>query len=300
MPTGRIFNIQRYSLHDGPGIRTTVFLKGCPLRCWWCHNPESQDPRAEIVYVAGRCAHCDACRAVCPSHEPVFDRATDPDADRCSRCGQCVDACPTDARQYVGRETTVEHLMAEVIRDEVFWDESGGGVTISGGEPLVQSEFVVAMLTALRRRGIHTALDTSGFAPREALLATAPVTDLYLYDIKLLDARLHELYTGVPNRLILDNLAALAQIHHNLWIRVPIIPGINDSPDELAAIARLARSLPAVKQVNLLPYHNTACHKFGRLGRTCRLPDVKTPGESDMQAAARPFVDLGLPTFSGG
>ncbi|MGA2497726.1 MAG: glycyl-radical enzyme activating protein [Tepidisphaeraceae bacterium] len=300
MPTGRVFNIQRYSLHDGPGIRTTVFLKGCPLRCWWCHNPESQDPRVEIVYVAGRCTRCGSCRTVCPLHNPVLDRATDPDADRCLRCGQCVDACPSDARQYLGRETSVELLLAEVIRDEVFWDESGGGVTISGGEPLVQSEFVLELLMALHRRGIHTAVDTSGFAPGEALLATAPFTNLYLYDIKLLDARLHELYTGVPNRLILDNLAALARVHDNIWIRVPIIPGVNDAPEELAAIARLARSLPSVKQVNLLPYHNTACHKFARLGQSCRLPDVKTPGESEMQAAARPFEELGLLTFSGG
>ena len=300
MLSGRVFNIQRYSLHDGPGIRTTVFLKGCPLRCWWCHNPESQDPRADIVYVNGRCVRCGGCGTACPLHNPVFDRTTDPDADRCIRCGQCVDACPTEARQLLGRETSLEQLFRELIRDEVFWDESGGGVTISGGEPLVQGEFVLELLQALKGRGIHTTVDTSGFVPRETLLATAPFTDLDLYDIKLIDARLHELYTGVPNRLILDNLAALAQIHNNLWIRVPVIPGINDAPEELAAIARLARSLPSVKQVNLLPYHNTACHKFGRLGQTYRLPDVKTPGEADMQAAARPFAELGLLTFSGG
>ncbi len=300
MVTGGVFNIQRYSLHDGPGIRTTVFLKGCPLRCWWCHNPESQDSRTDIVHVSGRCVACGGCREVCPLHDPVFDRTADPEANRCIRCGQCVDACPTEARQYIGKESSDEQLLAELIKDEVFWDESGGGVTVSGGEPLAQPQFLLEILRALKRRGIHTAVDTSGFAPCEALLATVPFTDLYLYDIKLLDARRHELYTGVPNQLILDNLAALAQVHNNLWIRVPVIPGINDSPEELAAIARLARSLPAVRQVNLLPYHNTACHKFGRLGQTYGLPDVKTPGEPDMQAAARPFKELGLLTFSGG
>ncbi len=300
MAVGRIFNIQRYSLHDGPGIRTTVFLKGCPLRCWWCHNPESQDMRSEVTFIAGRCVGCDACRDVCPLHDPVFDRGKDPDADRCIRCGQCVTACPANARQFLGQRMTAGQLLDEILRDELFWDESHGGVTLSGGEPLAQPEFVLETLALLHRRGVRVALDTSGYAPRQTLLATAPMTDLYLYDIKLLDPRLHELYTGVPNRPILDNLAALAAVHDNIWLRVPIIPGINDLPDELAGIARLARSLPAVKQVNLLPYHNTACHKFGRLGQTSRVEHVRAPDESAMAAAARPFREQGILTFAGG
>jgi pyruvate formate lyase activating enzyme len=289
--TGRVFNIQRFAVHDGPGVRTTVFLKGCPARCVWCHNPESQSPEPEIVCVEERCLHCDSCRDVCPHGL---------DAAQCTRCGRCAEACPTGARQLAGRLMTVDEVLTEVLADRLFFDESGGGVTVSGGEPLSQPAFLRALLEASRAAGLATALDTCGAGSRDQLLALAPLIDVVLYDLKTADPERHLAFTGLPLEPILDNLAALGAIHDAIWIRVPIVPGFTDDEASLRAIAAIAARTPGVRRVHLLPYHRTGASKFARLGRSYSLEDVKPPDAARMATLARIFEDRGLATRIGG
>jgi pyruvate formate lyase activating enzyme len=300
MPSGCVFNIQRYCLHDGPGIRTTVFLKGCPLDCWWCHNPESRDPQPRLMWQPGRCVRCGACEPASAQQHPGSQAASEWPTYECVGCGSCAAPCPTEARQIVGRTMTVADVMAEVRADRVFYDDSGGGVTFSGGEPLMQAEFLIALLAACRREAIHTAMDTCGFAPQADLLAAADLAGLILYDVKLVNDAAHRRYTGVSNATILENLRALGERGRPVWLRVPLIPGVNDQADELAAIARLAAGLPCVEQVNLLPYHATARHKSQRLGQADRLGDAAPPTAEQLRQAAAIFADHGLHTILGG
>jgi pyruvate formate lyase activating enzyme len=287
-PTGLLFNVQRYSVQDGPGLRTTVFLKGCPLACAWCHNPESQAPGPELMTLEGRCLACGTCAQACP----------DPGA--CSHCGACVAACPTGARQWLGRQVTVPELVTELLRDRMFFDQSGGGVTFSGGEPLLQPAFVTEALTVLRGRGVHTALDTCGWAPIATLLAVARQADLVLYDLKLMDDDRHRAATGIGNAPILANLAALGREHGQIRIRVPIIPGLNDDPDNLVATARFAAGVGGVTGVDLLPYHATGAAKFRRLGKDYTLEQVLPPTPERMAEAAAWFRAEGLTVALGG
>lgn len=284
---GLVFHIQRFSLQDGPGLRSTVFLKGCPLACAWCHNPESQNPASEMLRVETRCIHCGACEEVCPGGE-------------CRLCGACVEACPTGARRRVGRRMTVPELTEELLRDRIFFDQSGGGVTLSGGEPLLQADFVCELGTALKAKGVHTALDTCGFARTEDLLRAAACMDLVLFDLKLIDEARHRDSTGESNAHILANLRALSQRHEAIWIRVPIIPGLNDDAENLDATARLAARTPGVRRVDLLPYHATGAAKFERLGRIYALGAVHPPAPERMEAIARGFRSHGLEVTLGG
>ncbi len=295
---GLVTNIQRYSLQDGPGIRTTVFLKGCPLDCWWCHNPEGLAPKQEVVTVEGRCVRCGECVKACPQD---IARLTGEDEDHaaCTYCGACIDACPTGARQLAGLEMTVDDVMQEIIKDRVFHDDSSGGVTFSGGEPLLQPVFLLALLRACRQAGTHTAVDTCGFVKQSTLLQVAALADLILFDLKMLDEVSHRNFTGVSNQIILENLREVCRKHPSVWLRMPLIPGINDGA-ELDAMAQFAVSLSTIRQINLLPYHRTGVQKFRRFGRDCRLPEVLPPSAAEIQAAVEVFAARGLDVKVGG
>jgi pyruvate formate lyase activating enzyme len=296
MRTGRVFDVQRFSLHNGPGIRTTAFLKGCPLACAWCHNPEGRCPDPQVIRVESRCVVCGACGDVCPTRAARGGGGAEP----CRVCGACVEVCPAGARELAGRDVTVDELADEAARDRVFFEESHGGVTFSGGEPLAQPEFLLAVLERLRETGIHTAVDTCGHAPCEVLLRVAAATDLVLFDLKLLDERRHRRLTGVSNRAILENFHALGQSGASLWVRVPVIPGINDDEENLAATARLAAATPGVRRVDLLPYHRAGMTKFGRIGMPYEMGDVQPPSSEQMERLAEPFRRLALETGIGG
>jgi pyruvate formate lyase activating enzyme len=291
---GTIFDVQRFSLHDGPGIRTTVFFKGCPLRCSWCHNPESRNPEPEVVRSAGRCISCGACLEVCPTG------AAKRDETHCAPCGACAEACPTGARAVVGREILAASLLAEVARDRMFYEQSGGGITFSGGEPLSQPEFLLACLEACKAKGFHTALDTCGFAPKETLLAAAALSDLVLYDLKLMDPEAHERHTGAPLDIILENLAALAASRTEVWLRIPVVPGVNDDEAAMAAAATLASNLPRLRRVFLLPYHRLGAEKAIRLGIFMPPAPLSAPSPETLARLASPFLKAGLEVSLGG
>ena len=301
MLSGLIFNLQKYSVHDGPGIRTTLFLKGCPLCCSWCHNPEGISPRKEILVLENRCTVCGECRQACPFAESMGGTGVLPTRNEpCTQCGSCVDACPSNARQMAGRELTVAEAMAEILKDRIFYDDSGGGVTFSGGEPLMQPGFLKAALQACRAHDIHTVVDTCGFACDRHYEEIAPLTHLFLFDLKLMDTARHERHCGVPNAVILENLKKLGRLHRNLWIRVPVIPGVNDDLENLTAIARFITGIESVRQVNLLPYHKTGAPKFQRLGKEYNLNSVEQPTPQHMAIAAQPFKDASLTVKIGG
>jgi pyruvate formate lyase activating enzyme len=301
MQTGLVFNLQRYSIHDGPGIRTTVFLKGCPLRCAWCHNPEGISPRPELVVVESRCAGCGECRRACPFGDSVSGAGALPaHPEQCQLCGACVEACPTGARQMIGRTMTVPEILEEILKDRIFYESSGGGVTFSGGEPLLQPHFLCTLLEACRAHGLHTVLDTTGFGCTEHLLAAAALSDLVLYDLKAFDETRHRTLTGVSNRGIRANLQALDRTHRNVWIRLPVVPGFNDDLAELKRIADFVAGLRSVTLVNLLPFHRTALHKWKRLGLAHSLEGVQAPSAEFMERAAETFSQMGLRTKTGG
>ena len=301
MQTGLVFNLQRYSIHDGPGIRTTVFLKGCPLCCAWCHNPEGMSPRPEIVVVESRCAGCGECRRACPFGVSLGGEGALPTHhEQCQLCGACVEACPTGARQMIGRTMNVPEVLQEILKDRLFYESSGGGVTFSGGEPLLQPHFLCALLEACRTHRLHTALDTTGFGCTEHLLAAAALSDLVLYDLKVFDETRHRTLTGVSNRGIRENLKALDRVHRNVWIRLPVVPGFNDDLAELKQIADFVAGLRSVTLVNLLPFHRTALHKWQRLGLVHSLEGVQAPSAEFMERAAETFGRMGLKTKAGG
>jgi pyruvate formate lyase activating enzyme len=300
MQHGLVFNIQRYSLHDGPGIRTTVFLKGCPLCCEWCHNPEGMSPRKELLVVESRCIVCGECRRACPFSQSRAGAGVLPTRNEdCTYCGECVEACPTGARQMVGTEMTVAEVMEEILKDRIFYEDSAGGATFSGGEPLMQPAFLRELLEECCARGIHTAVDTCGFGCTDHLLAVARLADLVLYDVKLMDDARHRQHTGVSNKPILENLKVLDQIHQNIWLRVPVIPGVNDDAENLQAIARFASGIHGVRQVTLLPYHQTGVQKYRRLGGGYVLDGVQPPSAEAMGQAADAFRSCGLATRVG-
>lgn len=285
MTTGIVFDIKRFAIHDGPGIRTTVFLKGCPLSCWWCHNPESQSPRPGVLYRQDECLRCGACVDACPGGFRALDGdIVVRDDGRCKRCGACADHCPAGAVEIVGRRRTPEQIVAEVTKDSPFFDESGGGVTFSGGEPLAQPEFLLALLELCRKNEIHTAVDTCGHARPELFRRVAEKTDLFLFDLKCMDTDRHTELTSVGNEWILSNLRMLALSGHEIRIRVPVIPGITDTVDNLEAVGQFVSSLPNSPPVKLLPHHATAMGKYVRFDIDRRLPEgTAVPTAESMQ-----------------
>jgi pyruvate formate lyase activating enzyme len=293
-PSAVIFNIQRFSIHDGPGIRTVVFFKGCPLSCRWCHNPESQNFGLDVLYSAERCRLCAACVAHCPHHAIV--RAEDQMllTDDCVRCGTCVDFCSAEARAIAGRFLTVRQILDEIERDTVFYDESGGGVTFSGGEPLRHPEILEVLLHKCRARRIHSAIETCGAAPREAVLRLCSHADIVLYDLKLIDSDRHREYTGAPNRNILENLVALAAVHHNLVVRVPLVPGVNDRPADAGDFRRFLAGI-RFRRLDIVPYHRVGVGKYRRLGREYLLEDTQPPSEEEMAELAATLEAAGIP-----
>ena len=290
--TGILFDLQRASMHDGPGIRTTVFFKGCPLRCAWCHNPESHRPAPQLAFDAARCTGCRACVDACASsvHSFTETEVHRIDFDRCVAAGACVSGCPTGALRLYGREWTVGEVMREVEKDRVYYTTSGGGLTVSGGEPTAQLDFCLALLRAARAADIHTCVETCGFAPRASFTVLLPLTDLFLFDYKATDPVRHEELTGAANEIILDNLRWLHAAGANIVLRCPLVPGVNDHAEHLHAIAALSRELPDLRGLELLPYHESGAGKYERLG--LRRPDLgAAPVTPAQQEAWRVMLD---------
>jgi pyruvate formate lyase activating enzyme len=266
---GTIFDIKRYAIHDGPGIRTTIFLKGCSLRCQWCQNPEGQETDPEIILRSSRCAkECHECVSVCPLDAISKDgNSIEIDKTKCDLCAKCEDVCVYEALEVVGRELTTQQVMDEIEKDKVFFDESGGGITFSGGEPLVQLDFLEGLIREIKKKNIHVALDTSGYISFEDLDKISDKVDLFLYDLKMMDEEKHEQYTGVSNKLILENLKKLVERGKSVAVRIPLISGINDDDQSIQRFVEYLQSIKNIKQINLLSYHKGGSEKHKRLRR---------------------------------
>lgn len=275
MVKGTVFNIQKFSVNDGPGIRTTVFLKGCPLRCLWCHNPESKSAKPEIFFDARKCIGCGRCMAECEqgchrfeNNEHIFDR------NLCKACGKCAGACVAQSLETAGSEKTVAEVMAEVIKDKAFYDNSGGGLTISGGEPMFQFEFTYELLKAAKAQGLHTCMETCGYAREEDYRKVAELVDIFLFDYKETDPLKHKEFTGASNELILKNLKMLDELGAKTVLRCPIIPTLNDRDDHFEGIAKTANSLKNIIEINIEPYHPLGSGKSEMLGVDYALKDL--------------------------
>lgn len=296
MKTGLIFDIKRYAIHDGPGIRTTVFFKGCPLRCRWCHNPEGQSITPELTFNENRCIEdCNECLESC--EKGALSRANHHisiDKKGCNLCGDCVEACVTEALELIGREKTIEEVVNEIEKDMIFYDQSQGGVTFSGGEPLLQPKFLDALLTECKKRNIHTTLDTSGNASFEVFEKIVDKVDLFFFDIKMIDEEKHREMTGVSNKLILENLRKLAEDENPVVIRIPIIPGINDTEENIPKTAEFIAALRGVEYVSLLPYHKVGRQKYKRLNRTYLEERTQSPSQEKIKKIKKKFEEVGF------
>lgn len=274
---GKIFDIQKFCINDGPGIRTTVFLKGCPLKCAWCHNPESQSGNPQLAYDAGKCLGCGRCAAVCPHGCHSFSNSVHSfDRSKCAGCGKCIDtSCP--ALSFYGSVADSDEIIADVLKDKVFYETSGGGITISGGEPLAQPDFCVDLLKKAKEQGLHTCIETSGFASAETIEKTLPFVDIYLFDCKETDPENHKKYIGQDNAVILKNLRMISQSGGKIILRCPIIPGVNDRAEHFSGIAKLAEELDGVSEIQIEPYHNLGKGKYSALGMEYSLESEPVP-----------------------
>lgn len=284
----RIFEIKRFAVHDGDGIRTTVFFKGCPLSCVWCHNPEGINPIPQLAYYKNKCINCGECTKACPTKAHVIQDGTHTfNREKCIACGNCSIACFQSALAFYGKEMTVSELLPLLLEDKEFYDNSGGGVTLSGGECLMNADFCTELLKQLKMNGINTAVDTCGFVSKEILDRVMPYTDIFLYDIKAIDENVHIKCTGQSNNIILDNLKHIDSCGKPTEIRIPYVPGLNDG--QIPKIAEFLSRLNHVKGVRILPYHNYAAGKYEAIGMENTLPSV-IPTNEEIEAAQQMFV----------
>ncbi|MEW8957098.1 trans-4-hydroxy-L-proline dehydratase activase [Clostridium sp.] len=296
-----IFNIQKYSIHDGPGIRSTVFFKGCPLKCKWCHNPESQSFKREIMFYKDRCIGCNYCVNACKNEalylneeNIVFNK------DKCIECGECCEACPTNARDFVGKNMTLDEVFNEILKDKIFYDESKGGVTFSGGEPLSQGKELKDIIEKCKERKIHVTLDTSGYASEEILREVCEDVDLILYDLKVIDNEKHKEYIGVDNKIILENLKILVKLNKRIFIRIPLIPGVNSNKSDIEDYIKFLKDTGGIEEIDILPYHNISSEKYNRLDKEYELNHVKVPEEEMLSSIKEAFEIQGFKVKIGG
>ncbi len=284
MARANIFNVQRFSIHDGPGIRTTVFLKGCPLKCIWCANPESQKMSPELYNVKTHCIGCGACIESCQHGTLFFGKSgIEIDRSKCHACGVCASECYSGALKMMGEERTVDEIFREIEKDTVFYDNSGGGYTLSGGEPLLQAQFCLELVEMCKNTGFHGAIETSGYGDTQDLKQLARMLDLVFFDIKEMDDRKHRSFTGVSNELIIHNLEEIQEDAKEIIIRTPVIPGLNDSIENITKIAELCNRLKRVQKWELLPYHKLGEYKYESLGRDYELKEIRPPDKKHMQ-----------------
>lgn len=297
---GIVFDAKKFAVDDGPGIRTTIFLKGCPLRCWWCHNPEGQVSAPELMFRSMKCTGCAECVSICPKDAIARDgKIISIDRKKCTICGRCCEKCPTEALTIVGKETSLDDVLREIDKDLIFYQDSEGGVTASGGEPLFQPRFLNAILDRCRDRNVHTAVDTCGYASHSSVSMVSGKADLFLYDLKMMDDKKHRKYTGVSNKPILSNFRKLARNGNNILVRFPIIPGINDSEENVTQTAEFLVSC-GTKNMNLLPYHRAGIEKYTGLGKTYKLQKTLSPSEHKLRQIKKELEASGLRVKMGG
>lgn len=303
--TGLVSDIQRFAIHDGPGIRTIVFLKGCPLHCVWCQNPETIAPRPEIMLIPNNCIGCGKCLEVCPNGSITFDSTGVVhinDRDRCllPACGKCQEICYANAINISGRYLTVSEVIDEVERDREFFERTGGGVTFSGGEPLAQPHFLRELAEAAKLKKLHTAIETCGYAHWESVQPIFEFMDLVLYDLKLMDSEDHRRHTGVPNQSILENLQHIDLMGIPIRIRLPLVPGLNDTSKNIRMTAAFAASLANLEALDILPYHRIGESKWGQLGRSYKLHDVVPHTVDQVLGLANIALEYGIKVTVGG
>ncbi|MFZ4522206.1 MAG: glycyl-radical enzyme activating protein [Bacteroidales bacterium] len=302
MADGLVFDIKRYAINDGPGIRVVIFFKGCNLHCAWCHNPEGISAEQEKMYTPSRCIKCGTCVAACPETAiSLHSEGIQTDMDLCTLCGRCAEVCPTKAIEMSGTSMTVAEIMEVIEKERIFFDQSGGGVTFSGGEPLMQSPMLLELLDECGKRGIHRAVDTAGYASNATMMEIARRTDLFLFDLKMMDTLIHQQWTGVTNEKILHNLKTISATSVPIIIRIPLIGGVNDTEANIRPTAEFIAALPVkITEVHLLPYHAIAQHKYDKLGKPDAFIPMEEPSLESLDKVIGWFAEFGITAQTGG